>query len=234
MYKKISTFFTGLFLLVTGVFAQNSFLGIGAIYSNHSRKGLDNYMNYAMKELDLPQSSFPDTYGISVGYSVKNNSSEFIFGGSYSVGKNVVESSDKSRIVSFKQNVFNLNLGVDKYLVPWYFIGGQFLVSSFTGTFKYDNSGTPLPADSNIDFTEDSFNFLKGYSVGLRGETGFFVPVGDNGSGLRLSGYYDLGLSKYNYYESFDKVLTTYTGDKKTKENTWGIVLQYQFGLGSN
>jgi len=45
-------------------------------------------------------------------------------------------------------------------------------------------------------------------------------------------GYYDLGVSKYDFYNSFDKVITSYTGDKKTKGNAFGVQVLFAVPLG--
>lgn len=231
MKKKNSLLLSLLLVLVLNSFAQSTSFGVGAIYQNHTRPELDNYISYFLKAVDLPEFTIPTTYGADFYIGTKNKHTEYMFGGSFSMGSNGSISADNSRVVKLSQSIFDLHMGFDQYLTSWFFVGGQFTVSSFSGKNKYKNSGSPLAADTLIDFTPDSWNIFQGYSVGIRGESGFFVPFKKAGSGIKLLGYYQLGLSKFNYFDSFDKVLTTYPGEKKTKGNTIGVELLYLFPI---
>ncbi len=234
MQKKNSLLLFVLFVLVLNSYAQSTVIGFGATYGNHTRPELDNYISYFLKAVDLPDFTIPNTYGADFYIGTKNKHTEYMFGAAYSMGSNGSISADGSRVVKFSQSIFDLHMGFDRYLTSWFFVGAQFTVSSFSGKNKYKNTGIPTASDSLIDFTDDSWNIFQGFSVGIRGESGFFIPFNDEGSGLKLLGYYDLGLSKYDFYNSFDKVLTSYPGDKKTKGNTIGVQLLYLFSISRN
>ena len=234
MKTKNSLLLSLLLVLVSNSFAQSTLWGVGAIYQNHTRPELDNFISYFLKAVELPDFTIPNTYGADFYIGTKNKHTEYMFGGAFSMGSNGSISADNSRVVKLSQSIFDLHMGFDRYLTSWFFVGGQFTVSSFSGKNKYKNTGTPTAADSLIDFTDDSFNIFQGYSVGIRGESGFFIPFNDEGSGLKLLGYYDLGLSKYDFYNSFDKVLTSYPGNKKTKGNTIGVQLLFLFSTSRN
>jgi len=223
-----------IFLLTSGVTAQTKLLTVGVIYGNHTRKELDTYINYFTRSTNLPDILIANTYGAEFAFSVRNNNTEGIFGGSYSRGFNSAFSEDKLQSIKLKQGIFNLHAGLDQYLVPCFFLGGQFLLSNFSGSVKYENSGYPVPADTLIENTGDNMNIFLGYNFSLRAESGFFIPVKKEESGIKILGYYDLGISKYNFYDSFDKVITSYDGDKKTKGNSFGVQILYAIPMGSN
>ncbi len=225
MKKKNSLLLSLLLVFVSNSFAQSASVGVGVIYQNHTRPELDNYISYFLKAVDLPEFTIPNTYGVDFYIGKKEKHTEYMFGGAYSMGSNGSISEDNSRVVKLSQSIFDLHMGFDQYLTSWFFVGGQFTVSSFSGKNKYKNTGTPTAADSLIDFSDDSFNIFRGYSVGVRGESGFFIPVNKEGSGIKILGYYQLGLSKFDFYNSFDKVLKSYPGDLKTRDQSIGIQL---------
>lgn len=229
--KKINSLLIVLLFIGPISFAQGPFLGFGIIYQNHNRPQFDNYLNYFTNAVDLPEFKVPNAYGLDLYIGSKIKHTDYMLGASYCIGSNASKSLDKSREITFTQNIFDLHLGFDRYLTRWFFVGGQLNVSSFSGKTRYKNTGTATAADTSIDFTKDSWNIFKGYSLGLRGESGFFIPFKSQGSGLKLLGYYDLGLSKYDFYNSFDKVLTTYPGDKKTRGNKFGIQLMFLISM---
>lgn len=230
--KKSNSLVLLIFLaLVSNSFAQKTILGFGATYGNHTRLELDTYIKYFVNATELPELLIPNTYGADIYIGTKTKHTEYVFGGAYSKGFNSAFSLDKSRSIRLSQNIFDLHMGFDRYLTSWFFVGAQFTVSSFSGKNKYENSGTPIPADSLMDFSDDSFNIFRGYSIGVRGESGFFIPFNDAGAGLKLLGYYNLGLSKFDYYNSFDRVIKSYPGTQKTKGNTIGVQLLFLFPL---
>lgn len=222
-------------ILGTALTAQTRAFTVGIVYGNNSRQDLDNYIDYFTNAVGLPSMPITNSYGVGAAFSTRTKNTEAIFGCSLAKGGfNKKLSSDKSRSLLLKQSNFNFNLGVDQYIVPWFFVGGQFLVTNFSGTAKYENTGDPIPADTLIETTGDHSNIFLGYGVGVRGESGFFIPLKKEGSGIKILGYYDLGLSKFNFYDSFDKVITSYSGNKKTKGNTFGVHLLFSIPLGDN
>jgi len=232
MIKRFTLLVLFYTIFTSTIFAQFKSLNVGPVYSNHSRSELDKYVDFFTAATGLPAMAMANAYGVSFSVSSGNGSIQGIFGGSYTYGLNSTVSSDKLKSLVLKQGNFNLNFGLDKYIVPWFFVGGQFLVTSFSGKTKYKNTGDPSPSDTLIGNTGDNSNIFLGYGIGIRGETGFYIPFKTEDSGVKIQGYYDLGLSKYNFYDSFDKVITSYTGDKKTMGNAFGVQLLFAIPMG--
>lgn len=233
MYKKFSLTFLVIAIIGSTSVAQTKSLAFGIIYTNYTRTNLDSYVDFFTQSVEIPDMEIANAYGIEFIYSSRNKNTEGIFGGSCTLGGfNRTVSTDNSRSLALKQSNFSIHFGVDQYILPWFFVGGQFLVTGFSGRAKYENTGSFIPADTLIDFTEDNLNFLVGYGLGLRAETGFYVPLKNEGSGIKIMGYYDLGITKFDFYNSFDKVITSYTGDKKTKGKAFGVQLLFTIPLG--
>lgn len=220
------------FCSVQTVNAQRYF-NVGFQYNNHSAKTLDEYTILVGNEAVMNSTPIHYGYGVDLGYLVKNESVESVIGISFSRAPSTQFSDDKTRELKMKKQLVDIHLGFNKYFTDWFFAGGQFLVSNFTGTLKYENTGNIQVIDTLIDFTPDSFNILRGYSVGLRADGGFFIPFSkETGSGMKLEAFYDLGLTRFNYYDSFDKVYTAYSGDKKTRGNKYGFVFSFLIPFG--
>lgn len=229
MKKTLKLICWALILLPAYSSAQSGNAGI--IYSSVHRPQFDVYISHLLTSLEFEYKPFTNTYGVDLAYSSRGKRTEFIFGLSFHKSFRASLSDDKIRSMHLNQRYVDFHTGLDYYPVRWFFAGGQLLLCSFEGKLKYENTGAPLVADTAIVFTEDSFNIFRGYQLGLRGESGFYIPINGDKSGIKIFGFYDLGLMPFNFYDSFDKVLNTYSGDKKTSSQRYGAMIQFTFPL---
>jgi acyl-homoserine lactone acylase PvdQ len=88
---------------------------------------------------------------------------------------------------------------------------------------KLEQVGAP----TNIfEDAPSSSNPFKGYVFTLKPKAGLFFPFKGSGySGFKLSAFYDLGLSKYQFYTNdiFNTRLKNYTGETKSSYNAFGV-----------
>jgi len=234
MIKKIHLLILLSLITYSSTIAQTTRFNLGIVAMNHSRPDFNKYTEYLLQSLNFATKPFNNTYGVDATISTKLEHAEISFGGTYTQSRRFNENSENTIAVLLKQKIFDIHLGLDYYPIQWFFVGAHFYTTSFNGDFKYENNGPQQAIDTLIDFTDDSFNIFKGYSIGMRAQSGINIPItpmGFNGAALKISGNYDFGLTPYKYYESFDKVLLTYTENKKTKGNRVGIQIGISFPI---
>ncbi len=169
--------------------------------------------------------------GVAVYFTNKAEENKEVEAGVSFSSKYEVFTNDSGLKMSVQNNYMALRFGYNFYPTRWCFVGAQFAVNNFNGKVKYNDPAS----DTLFDFVEDNINIFIGYAVSLRPQAGFVIPfTAKNTSkdfGMRVLGFYDFGLSRYNYYESYDKIML-YDGPKKTTSRGYGLEVTVFFRHG--
>ncbi|MGG9962045.1 hypothetical protein [Ferruginibacter sp. SUN106] len=233
-------FLTGLLFLAAAVaFSQKSkktsieakAFNIGAFYLNPSRAQFDKYINTISTTLGLANTIKPATnVGGSFAFSIRNNKNEFEVGGALAIGLRQKSSNAANTVTaSLSTKTIDIHFGYCNY------VGGPLFIGFDLGAVNNDGKLEQVGAPSNLfEATPGSSNPFKGYIFSVKPKAGLFFPFKSKGySGFKLTAFYDLGISKYQFYTNdiFDIRLKNYTGETKSSYNAFGAQAAIVVGL---
>ncbi|MFM9985698.1 MAG: hypothetical protein ACKVOK_10730 [Flavobacteriales bacterium] len=216
-------------LVSTNVFSQSNGLAFGGLYEIIISKGNQIYLDSIASKLDLKEHiDLSNPGGIAIYYTSKSGPKTEGEAGISLLAKNAVLKNDSGASLGINNRIAGLHFGLNYYPTRWLVAGAQFKVSNFSGRVKYSNPAS----DTLFQFTPDNINFMIGYSVGIRPQVGFsipFTPANSNKDrGMRILAFYDLGLSRYRFYDAYDKIMP-FEGNKKTFTSGYGVELTFYF-----
>ncbi len=230
MMKKMNSL-AFLMMVAVAVFSQhqsaaqaNTGIYFGLTYAKPVRAEFDKYMSVISDSLKLNNPLLPkNSYGIQGGIVFRSKKSEFEAGGSYIFGlaiksKNATNGTE----ASLSTNTFDLHFGYNQLVAGPLLLGIDMGVISNNGKLMV----TGTSAANSFESTPESHNPFKGYIFYTRPKGGFSFPLKKGqGSAFRLLAYYDLGLSKYDFYNKdiFDKRLKNYKGATKSGYTCFGV-----------
>ncbi len=202
-------------------------LQVGLVYANQDRGAFDRYISTVASTLQLKESVSPKTHiGGTVSFGLRTGKTEIEAGAGLVMGLKVsAASTNQADILSLSTKTFDIHFGYNHYFGGPLFIGFDFGVINNGGKFQQTGNSGAL-----FESTPSSSNPFKGYCFNLRPKAGFFFPFkGGEYSGLKLTAFYDYGLSKYEFYQNdiFDIRLKNYTGETKSAYRGPG----FQLGL---
>ena len=214
--------------LVAGTMAQSSdddgiYISFSILANRPNRPDMEKYIKVLDDSLGL-NPGFKASNGIGAAVSIlfRTNKTEFDLGGYASKGGYSTAMSNLDPKPRIGCSDIELHLGMNYFPVPWFLMGAHFAtVAEQNNTLKDYTSAAISSFDEDVNL-----NIFRGYSVGVKGIAGLNIPLNSSRSGyFRITPYYYFGLSKYNYYKSFDNVLTSYSGSKKTAIRDKGLTL---------
>lgn len=206
-------------------------LYFGATYSNPTRPEFDKYMSVISDSLKLTSPLLvKKVYGIHAGIVFRNNKSELEVGGSYVFGPSSKSTNSNNSVsATLSTNTFDIHFGYNQYIAGPLFIGFDLGVMSNDGKFTVTGSNAPL-----FEASPESHNPFKGYVFFARPKAGFFFPFKkDEGSGFKLNAFYDMSISKYDFYNKdiFQDRLKNYKGAVKSSYKGLGVQASFSFSL---
>lgn len=228
--KKI--FVLGLFFNLTLiVFGQSGYsFKINLQYAQANRPEQEQYLSDLADSMQITERlDIASGLGFGVGILMGFDHTEWEFGGSYMRSVDEI-GSDSANLLNYINSDITYHFGLNYLPVKFFFVGGDFIINSTNA--KSNVSG---PSGGTVyleDLPSVDFHFLRGYSVGLRAQSGFYFYLNkDDNTRMRLSAFYTYGLSKYNFYTVSEKRLAGYSGDQKTNYQVMGIELGVLFGM---
>ena len=219
-----------LFLIVLVAFSQKKKTTIegkafyfGVAYAKPVRAEFDKYMAVISDSLKLTNPLLvKNSYGIHAGIIFRNGNGEFEAGGSYAFGITAKSgNANNSTTATLATNTFDIHFGYSQYIAGPLFIGFDLGVISNDGKFATKGGNAVL-----FEETPESHNPFKGYVFFARPKAGFFFPFKkDNLSGFKLSAFYDMSISKYDFYNKdiFPDRLKNYKGAVKSSYKGFGV-----------
>lgn len=201
------------------------FLNFGILGSKASRPTMEKYLDVVSDTLNLnPGLKATNSFGVNIGVLFHTGKTEFDLGGFVAKGGYHTSMEGLDPRPYARCTDIEMHLGFNYLPVDWFIFGAHFMANvEQDNTLKSFNSAAITSPDSDLDL-----NIFKGYSVGIKAIAGLNIPVSKEGySYLRITPFYQLGLTKYNYYKLFDNSLTSYSGDKKSRISQAG----FMFGL---
>lgn len=213
-----------LLLFYTGVHAQNSDKNFsfyfGGMYGKSSRSGFDPYLNAVKDSLHAPGGfSNKPAAGVALGVLIRGKKSEFELGG-YVLKNNYRLASQLNGLdPRFNCSDIELHMGVNLLPAKILIIGAHLSSNAETITLK-EVEGTAFE-----DAPTTNFNIFRGYSIGLKAIAGLNIPLNKEKTGfLRITPFYYLGATKYDFKKSADRYLKNYSGSTKTALQSQGII----------
>ena len=205
-------------------------LQFGLMYSMPKRTQFDTYMATISHALGIDQTLIAkNDIGFAAGLSFRSGDTEVGVGGGIMLGhKTKISNTGGSVSATLNSTTFDIHFGVNKYLAGPFFIGSDFGVISNGGKFE------TVGMESLFETTSSNSNPFIGYSVMVKPKAGFFFSFKKGEfTGLRLNAFYDLGLSKYEFYKNnlFSTRLKDYTGETKTSYSGFGVDAILVFSL---
>ena len=239
---RVKKLYIRILLLVIFIFscretnAQNvsdmngGFFKLGINYFQPTKPGLANYLQDFSDSLQFPNAfTLEKGYGISLDFISHHNAFEFEAGGDVLWAHHFQNVGD-TMSGTVTSNDINLNFGLNFLPVRWFYIGLGLSICNSSEKYKAGDQATNVSLDSQGDGFSNIFN---GYSIGLKGQAGFNFNVskkGDYTTYLRLAAFYELGLTEFDFYKTFENRLQYFQGDTKTKLSYPGVTLSMQFG----
>jgi hypothetical protein len=206
-------------------------LYLGVAYSKPVRTEFDKYMAVISDSLKLINPLLvKSSFGLHGGVIFRNGKGEFEAGGSYSFGITAKSSNTtNSTTATLATNTFDLHFGYNQYIAGPLFIGVDLGVISNDGKFTVKGSNAAI-----FETTPESHNPFKGYVFFARPKGGFFFPFKKDAlSGLKLTAFYDMSISKYDFYNKdiLPNRLKNYTGAVKSSYKGLGVQATIAFAL---
>ncbi len=216
-------------LVSSSLFSQSSGLALGGFYENITSAGHQKYLDSISSKLDMDtRIDLSAAGGMAIYYTSKSDLKNEVEAGISLLAKNYLYQNDSGLTLAIKNRFAGLHFGYNYYPTRWLVAGAQFKVTNFTGRVKYTNTAN----DTLFQSTPDNINFMIGYSVGIRPQVGFSIPFTPTNSnkdrGMRILAFYDLGLSRYRFYDAYDKIMP-FNGNKKTFTSGYGLELTFYF-----
>lgn len=204
---------------------------IGAYYLSPTRTQFDKYINTISTTLGLSSSFTPTTnIGGSFAFLMRTGKNEIEAGAGLAIGMRKKSSNAANTVTaSLSNSTFDIHFGYNNYVGGPLFIGFDLGVVNNNG--KLEQVGAPV---NTFEDAPSSSNPFKGYVFTLKPKAGLFFPFKGSGySGFKLTAFYDLGLSKYQFYTNdiFDTRLKNYTGETKSSYNAFGVQVALVVGL---
>ncbi len=221
-----------LFILMDIVWCQSpASFKINLQYNLQSqRPELESYLQNLSDSLNLPTVlDIHSGFGFGFGFLIGSNHTEFEGGGGYTRSADEI-GSDTSNLLYYNNSDIAIHVGMNYLPVNFFLLGGSFIINSSTAKCNETGAG---PGERYLELLPaKNFHVLRGYSVALRAQSGFYIYLNkDENTRLRLTGYYIYGLSKYNFYTVSELRLAGFEGDQKTNYKTAGIELAIMFGM---
>lgn len=204
---------------------------IGAYYLSPTRTQFDKYINTISTTLGLSSSFTPtNNIGGSFAFLMRTGKNEIEAGAGLAIGMRKKSSNAANTVTaSLSNNTFDIHFGYNNYVGGPLFIGLDLGVVNNGG--KLEQVGAPV---NIFEDAPSSSNPFKGYVFTLKPKAGIFFPFkGGEYSGLKLSAFYDFGLSKYQFYSNdiFNIRLKNYTGAVKSSYKGFGVQATIAFTL---
>ncbi len=234
LFGGYKLFFVLIFISFNGFAQSNSdmnggFFQIGINYFQPERPGLQNYLNAFSDTFHFPKKfNLPWGKGIYLGFVSHKNAFEFTAGGDLLFGSQIQISDSGSGKLSTTD--INLNFGVNYLPVQFFYIGASSMICNGAEKFKAADNFDPTRLENQESSLKGIFN---GYYIAGKAQAGFNINVSRADHYeyyLRLSAFYQLGITEYDFYKTFEKRLTGYSGNHKTMANYPGIVVAMLFG----
>ncbi len=202
---------------------QGNAFQIGACYLSPTRTQFDKYINTISTTLGLTGSFIPTTNaGGSFAFLMRTGKNEIEAGAGLAIGMRKKSSNAANTVTaSLSNSTFDIHFGYNNYVGGPLFIGFDLGVVNNDG--KLEQVGAPV---NTFEDAPGSSNPFKGYVFILKPKAGLFFPFKGSGySGLKLAAFYDLGLSKYQFYSNdiFNTRLKNYTGETKSSYAAFGV-----------
>ncbi|MFN8265780.1 MAG: hypothetical protein U0T11_06890 [Chitinophagaceae bacterium] len=237
MKKSILFFFC--LVLIASANAQNGGFGMAfkGIYAMPTRAGFDKYLKVLSDSVKLPSTLKNDkVFGVGISFLRGNKKAEFEAGGDIVMGVNT-QGKTGTNSATMKTTDIALHMGGNYKPSKYFMLGAKLVLNNIKG--KFDMNEAPVGPLPTFDSPPDTdFNIFKGYSFGLRAQAGLMIPVSkstDNELGqnvaIRIVPFYQLGISKCNYYNMLDNRLKNYNGDKKTASSFAGVSFDVVIGF---
>lgn len=228
--KKNSLLFL-FFILSINAFSQfGASFKLNLQYAQTQRPELESYFAEMSDSMHIASVlDISSGFGFGLGFIGGGEHSEFEVGGSFTRFADEV-GSDTSNLLYYINSDITYYFGMNYLPVNFFLVGGSFIINSANAK---SNASGPAQGDRFLESLPSvDFHFLRGYSVALRAQSGFYIYLNkDDGNRMRLTAYYIYGLSNYNFYTVSEKRLADFTGDQKTGYTTFGIELAVMWGL---
>lgn len=209
--------------------ADGSYILLGLSYNQPKRTEFDKYVSAISDSLKLKNAlNVNKAYGAHFSFILKTGKSEFEAGLMLAKTLSLKEgNANNSAYALVNNNNFDIHFGYNNFLSKNVFWGFDIGALSNNGKITYEGT-----AANYFESTPESNNPFKGYQFIFRPKFGFKFRLGEQTS-IRLHGYYDLGLTKYEFYTNdiFDTRLKNYKGNTKSSYNNLGLQFSFVFLL---
>lgn len=204
---------------------------IGIYYLSPTRSQFDAYINTISTTLGLTGSIKPTVnIGGSFAFSFRTGKNEIEAGGGLAFGmRNIKTNAGSSNTAALSNKTFDIHFGYNSFVGGPLFLGFDFGVINNGGKLEVVTNSSTL-----FESTPSSSNPFKGYVFNVKPKAGLFFPFSKKEySGLKFTAFYDLGLTKYQFYTNdiFDSRLKNYTGETKSSYNAFGAQASLVIGL---
>jgi hypothetical protein len=220
---------------VTYSVSEGSALGVSVGYEKQQHETLDGYFHAVSDSLQLT-SPIQIHSGIPFGFEYVGHGGVAEFeGGMEFLFTSDIQASASGGTVKFTNNRIGVKAGCNIFPIRFAFAGFSIMAHANTGKILATSTDTVLQNMFNTaieDQPGELSNPFTGYSFTLRLQAGVNIPISkEKYSVIRLTPFYDLGLSEYNFYNAFDQRLKNYAGEENTKVKGAGVRLSILFGL---
>jgi hypothetical protein len=224
-------------VIITAGFSQSKNhsgkgLYIGTSYSQPSRTQFDQYMKVASDSLHLGSSLVAkNSIGIHAGYCGRSGNNEVEAGVSlFKTLKAQSTSTTNGASSALSETNIDIHFGYNHYMGAL-LLGFDVGALSNAAKLTFGTNANSYP----FELAPDNSNPFKGYCMFVRPKAGFFFPFkkAEGNTGIRINAFYDLGLTKYKFYDNgvINQQLKTYTGNKQSSYSNAGIELILLFSV---
>ncbi|MBS1638918.1 MAG: hypothetical protein JSR12_02590 [Bacteroidetes bacterium] len=199
-------------------------LNIELLSFKQSSTNFENYINTVSDSLGVAGmlTASPMQYGIGVSLLLNGFELGADYSKSFSSGK-----ANGAGTTAAKMNLttFNVRIGPNFSLSKNLLFGCLFMLTS--NEVKLDVAST-TPAISGRFKASDNENMFRSYFLKGRFQVIFNIPTkGNFFTAVKLIPFYDVAITKHNFYDASDNVLKNYNNEKTSNNNALGVKLAF-------
>lgn len=209
---------------------SGSYFSVGLQYNQTERPGMDAYFAQLSDSLQISDPvDLKGGFGGDFHFLLGGEHAEFSIGvGLYTA--NSYTGDIDTNLLHVHAKEIPISIGLNYLPVSWFIAGGRIFAKA--SEYTLDTESNPKITLYTESLPSTDLNIFRGYSTGIRAHAGFNFAVNEDETAfLRILPYYQLSLTKFNFYDVMEPHLKAYGGEQKSGYSGFGIDVSFVFGI---
>lgn len=210
-----------------------SYFSVGLQYNQTERPEMDPYFEQLSDSLQIGDPvDLKAGFGGDFHYIIKGDHAEFSIGVGLATANSYTGDAD-TNLLHVHAKEIPIAIGINYLPVSWFVLGGRIYTKA--SEYNLDTESNPEITLYTESLPDTDLNIFRGYSMGVRAHAGFNFAVNEDETAfLRILPYYQVSLTKFNFYDVMEPHLKAYTGEQKTGYSGFGVDVALLFSISDN